>query len=135
MSEMLCVNAGRACMVICVLVTVVSVCTFLMWRWALKLDLNWGMKRLFLMQWPRLLSGLGIIGLMFGFVGAVGQIAEMFFKGYSSSSSGYFGRCLRALVPLFWGGMVFFVAWFQYGIYRILISRAENRQVQERGDK
>ena len=77
MVEMLGHTAGRACLVIGILVIVVSFCAAMMWRWSMKLQLDWDMKRLFLMQWPRLLSGLGVIALLFGIVGAVGQIAEM----------------------------------------------------------
>jgi len=135
MSVMLCHNAGRACLVIGVLVLVVSVCTAMMWRWSMKLQLDWGMKRLFLMQWPRLLSGLGVIALLFGIVGGVGQIAQMFFRGgCTATQTVHFRRCLRALVPIFWGGMFFAVAWIQFGFYRFLVGRCERRQADERGD-
>ena len=130
MLEIMCGTTGRACLITGVLVLVVSMCTVIKWRWAMNLDLEWEMKRLYLMQWPRLLSGLGVICLMFGLVGSVGQIGGMFFQ----SCHGGFPRCIRSLIPLFWGGFFFFLAWIQYGFYLVLIARVEKSLSAEGGN-
>jgi len=116
---------GTLPLIVLVFVCFASFFTVFSWRRYSKLDLPFDTKRLFLMQWPRMLSGLGVIGVIIGLAEFVGTVYKVYFFSGSIPPTPPVIFWTRALVPIFSGGLAFFVTWSQYGIYLKLLDRME----------
>ena len=115
-------NCGVLCKGALVILLPLSLLTIIAWRRAGRLDLPPEIKKLFLMHWPKLLFGLGVVALLSG-------IAEFIHAIYCK----YYCRTLIDTTGVeFWtgtfgniliGGFIFAMTWFQYSLYLTLIRK------------
>ena len=119
-------GAGVYCQMMDIVIILVSICAFIAWKRASRIETADGeLKREFLLRWPRLLFGIGITAALIGVAECVWGILGSFFTSNQPCLANLVKDVSIALVPLLHGGVAFLVAWCQYGIYRILLERLE----------